>query len=122
LIAAERSGSGWDAVVGPEDDVAIAAITAAELLLGVELSDARHRKRRQRFVEGVLSLVGIEDYDLAAARAHARLLAHARRARRPRGAHDLIIAATAVSCRRIVVTADPAGFADLPDVLLRSKR
>jgi tRNA(fMet)-specific endonuclease VapC len=42
-----------------------------------------------------------------------------RRAGRPRGAHDLIIAATAVATGRIVVTADGDGFADLPGVSVR---
>jgi tRNA(fMet)-specific endonuclease VapC len=53
------------------------------------------------------------------ARTHAGLLAHARRSGRPRGAHDLLIAATAVARGRTVVSADPAGLADLPDVALR---
>jgi tRNA(fMet)-specific endonuclease VapC len=61
----------------------------------------------------------VEQYDLDAARAHAGLLAHTRRSGRPRGAHDLQIAATALARSRTVVSADPAGFADLPGVALR---
>jgi len=53
---------------------------------------------------------------LDVARAHATLLAYARRSGRPRGAHDLIIAATALSRARTVVTADPEGFDGLPGV------
>ncbi len=64
----------------------------------------------------MLSLVPLEPYDLDVARAHATLLAYARRSGRPRGAHDLIIAATAVSRARTVVTADPEGFDGLPGV------
>jgi tRNA(fMet)-specific endonuclease VapC len=94
-------------------------VTAAELLVGVELADRRRRSNRAAFVEGVLSAIPVEAYDLEIARAHAALLAHMRRSGRPRGAHDLLIAATAVSRGRIVVTADAAGFDSLPDVSIR---
>jgi tRNA(fMet)-specific endonuclease VapC len=107
-------------VIADEDDVAIAAITAAELLVGVELADRRRRETRAAYVQRVLSEVPVEGYDLGVARTHAALLAHARRSGRPRGAHDLIIAATAASTNRIVVTAEPAGFEDLPGVSIRS--
>jgi tRNA(fMet)-specific endonuclease VapC len=71
-------------------------------------------------VSEVLETVPVEDYTLSTARAHAHLLAFARESGRPRGAHDLIIAATAVATDRIVVTADAHGFADLPGVELRT--
>lgn len=99
--------------------MAIAAITAAELLVGVELSRGRGRQRRLAFVEDVLSSIPIEPYDLDVARMHATLLAHTRRSGRPRGAHDLLIAATALTHNRTVVSADPSGFADLPGLTLR---
>jgi tRNA(fMet)-specific endonuclease VapC len=70
-------------------------------------------------VEDVLSVLPVETYDLDVARAHAALLAHVRRAGRPRGCHDLIIAATAVARRREVVSTDAPGFEDLPGVALR---
>jgi tRNA(fMet)-specific endonuclease VapC len=118
-VAAERSEASIDAAIGDDDDVAIAAITAAELLVGVELGEGRRRDKRRSFVEEVLSTVPIERYDLEVARAHASLLAHTRRTGRSRGAHDLVIAATAVARSRIVVSADPDGFSDLPGVELR---
>lgn len=118
LIAAERGGSAIDQVVGDEDDVAIAAVTAAELLVGVELADRRRRPARQEFVDALLSSLPIEPYDLAVARSHALLLAHTRRSGRARGAHDLLIAATALAANRTVVSADAAGFEDLPGVSL----
>lgn len=108
-----------DAVIGDEDDVAIAAITAAELLVGVELAEGKSRQRRLAFVESVLSMIPIEPYDLDVARTHASLLAHTRRSGRPRGAHDLLIAATALTHSRTVVSADPSGFKDLPGLALR---
>jgi len=109
-----------DALIGDEDDVAIAAVTVAELLVGVEPADRRRRKTRDGYVAEVLATIPIEDYDVDVARAHARLLAHVRRSGRSRGAHDLIIAATAVARARTVVTADAPGFADLPDLVVKA--
>ncbi len=115
LIQVERHGSA--SPFGPDDDVAIAAVTAADLHLGVELADESRRLGRQGFVDAVLAVVPVEDYTPDTARIHARLMAHVRRQGRPRGAHDLIIAATALATARTVVTTDAsAAFADLPGV------
>ena len=108
-----------DDLIGDEDDVAVAAVTIAELLGGVELADAAHQKRRAALVDSVIATVPVEDYDLDVARAHGRLLAHTHRTGRRRGAHDLVIAATALVRGRIVVTADEGGFADLPGIAVR---
>lgn len=97
----------------------IAAITAAELLVGVELADSAHKTTREAFVEALLSSIPVEPYDLTIARAHAELLAHTRATGRTRGAHDLLIAATARAHQRTVVTADSTGFTDLPGVTSR---
>ncbi len=43
LVEAERADRRLDELVGDADDVVIAAVTAAELLVGVELSDDRRR-------------------------------------------------------------------------------
>lgn len=114
LISAGRSSAPLDRLLGDDDDIAIAAVTAAELLAGVELADGARREARSTFVQAVLDLVPVEDYDVDVARSHAALLAHARRSGRPRGAHDLMIAATAVARGRAVVSADATAFADLP--------
>jgi tRNA(fMet)-specific endonuclease VapC len=116
LVTAERGSARLDDVLENDDDVAIAAITAAELLVGVELADATRRHAREAFVGDVLATIPVEEYDLEVARAHARLLAHVRRTGRPRGAHDLIIAATAAATGRTVVSSDSGGFDQLPDV------
>lgn len=116
MVDAERRGDAVDDVIDDDDDVAVAAITVAELRVGVQLAKGRRRDRRERFVSGVLEAVSVEPYDLDVAEAHAALLAHVRRTGTPRGAHDLIIAATARARERQVVSSDRAGFADLPDV------
>jgi tRNA(fMet)-specific endonuclease VapC len=100
--------------------VAIAAVTAAELLVGVELADAKRRQTRSAFVEDLLAVVPVEPYDLAVARTHAGLLAHAHRSGRPRGAHDLLIAGTAIQRARTIVTADAGGFSELPGISVQA--
>jgi len=116
LITAERSSRRLSRLIGDGDDVAIAAITAAELLVGVELADDVRRAAREAFVREVLDAIPVEDYDVEVARAHAGLLAHTRRSGRLRGAHDLIIAATALARDRAVVSADATAFNELPGV------
>jgi tRNA(fMet)-specific endonuclease VapC len=120
LVAAERRRASLDRVILDDDDVSIAAVTAAELWVGVELADARRRPRRQVFVEQVLATIPVEDYDLVTARVHAGLLGDARRAGRPRGAHDLLIAATAISRGRTLVTLDRTGFEGIDGLDLRA--
>jgi len=116
LVAAERWGDWLGDAIDDGDDVAVAAITVAELRVGVQLAKGRRREKRERFVVAVLDAVSIEVYDLSVAEAHAALLAHVRRKGTPRGAHDLIIAATALARNRQVVSFDQGGFADLPGV------
>ena len=100
--------------------MAVAAITITELLVGVQLADERHRAARQDFVDDIEAVIAIIDYDSTVAASHAELLVAVRRKGRPRGAHDLIIAATAKATEREVVTADRAAFDDLPGVAVRS--
>ena len=116
LIDVERRAADVDAALAADDDVAVAAITVAELLVGVELAPQAVAATRGAFVRDVIETIPVIDYDLRVARAHAQLLAAARRAGRPRGAHDLIIAATARATGRRLVTAHAAGFTHLPGV------
>jgi tRNA(fMet)-specific endonuclease VapC len=118
LVDAERGGRFLGEMINDGDDVAVAAITMAELRVGIQLAEGRRREKRERFVAAILGAVSIEVYDLNVAEAHAALLAHVRRAGTPRGAHDLIIAATARAQERQVVSFDRNGFAELPGVSL----
>jgi len=116
LIALERGLADATEVLPADADVAISAVTAAELLVGIELADERHRGRRETLVEGIIQRVEVVAYDLEVARHHASLLAYARRLGQPRGAHDLQIAATARATDRTVITTDMTAFSDLPGV------
>jgi tRNA(fMet)-specific endonuclease VapC len=116
LVDAERGGHSLGEAIDDGDDVAVAAITVAELRVGVQLARGRRREKREHFVAAVLGAVSVEAYDLDVADAHAALLAHVRRRGTPRGAHDLIIAATARARDRQIVSFDRRGFAKLPGV------
>ncbi len=117
LVESERGGGALSEAIRDDDDLVVAAITVAELRTGIELAGEQHRARRTEFLLGVLETLPVEPYDLATAEAHGRLLAHVHRTGTKRGAHDLIIAATAVATTRILLTTDrSANFAELPDV------
>jgi tRNA(fMet)-specific endonuclease VapC len=119
LIAAERTAGDLDALIADDDEPAVAAITIAELGIGVEIATGKRRRARRAFLDDVMSSLPILGYDLDVARVHTGLLVVVRRSGRSRGAHDLIIAATAKASRRTVVTTDHSGFDDLPGVNVR---
>ncbi len=117
LIASERGRAGLRNVIDQDDDLVIAAITVAELRTGIELASERHRAARAEFLVSVLESLPVQPYDLAAAEIHGRLLAQVHRSGTTRGAHDLMVAATAVATRRTILTTDrSAHFTDLPGV------
>jgi tRNA(fMet)-specific endonuclease VapC len=117
ILRAERGDGGLARLLRGDDDVTIAAVSLAELRFGVESAYDSRRARRQEFVDGVRALIPVEDYTSDVAVVHARLLAHVRREGKPRGAHDLIIAATAAATARTLVTTDGrAAIDDLPGV------
>lgn len=109
-------------MIADEDDVAIAAVTIAELRVGALLGTRKAAATRTAFLEDVLAVIPVIAYDVAVAEVHARLLVEVRRQGTPRGAHDLLIAATATATRRKIVTADAKAFANLPDVDVRHHR
>jgi tRNA(fMet)-specific endonuclease VapC len=116
LVAIERGHEITSAVIADDSDIAIAAITASELLVGVELANEQRRAARQATVDAILATFDVIAFDVDIARHHARLLGHARRSGRPRGAHDLQIAATARATGRVLITTDAHAFDELPAV------
>ena len=80
----------------PSPQVLIAAVTASEILHGVERAqDPAHRARRQHHVEQILATIFVQPFDLAQARCHARIWADLEIRGQMIGAHDLQIAAAA---------------------------
>jgi predicted nucleic acid-binding protein len=120
LVDLERAG-GWPDLAAVEGESAfISAISASELLHGVEraVGEAR-RARRQAFVERVLDHVPVLPFDLDAARIHARIWAGLLRRGEVVGAHDLIIAATALSRDLVVLTHNAREFARVEGLVVR---
>jgi len=109
LIAAERGKLDLEAQLRKHGDepVAIAAVTASELLHGIHrASTAAQRARREAFVEKVIAELPVIAFDLVAARIHARLWAELAGKGIAVGAHDLVIAATALAIGYDVATHD----------------
>jgi len=96
--------------LGADEEVAIASITASELLQGVHRATTEHRVRREAFVEAVLETFPIIPFDLRCARVHSRLWADAGAAGTDIGAHDRVIAATAVAHGWRLATANIGHF------------
>jgi tRNA(fMet)-specific endonuclease VapC len=122
LIDSERTGGDLDDVVDDDDDIAIAAITVAELRVGALLANRGSKVARSAYVDDVIVSIPVLDYDLEVAQAHAELLVEVRFQGKPRGAHDLIIAATARAFERTIVSADDTAFRDLSGVEVRSRQ
>ena len=113
LIAVER-GRLNPAQLGEEDEdepIAIAAISAAELLHGVNrLKSAVGRMRAERWVDHTLAQFPCIAFNLPIARIHARLGAELAEKGTQVGAHDLMIAATAVWLDYRIATRDLRSF------------
>ena len=116
LIAVERGQLDLAAVSGTVDaEIAIAAMTASELLNGVHrAATAVQRTRREAFVEGLLARVPVIGFDLTAARVHARIWAELASSGVVLGAHDLVIAATAIASGARVATRNQRSFPSIP--------
>lgn len=117
LIAYERGTIDRAALDG--DELSIAALTIAEYRTGIELADTAERAaERARAIVAITAAIEVLDYTQLTAAHHARLIAHARRSGRVRGAHDLVIAAHAAETGRSILTLDGAArFGDLPGVI-----
>jgi len=117
LIAAERGLLDWDRAVAEHGttEVALAAITASELLHGVHrASSGRVRARREAFVEHVLTRLPVIPFDLVVARVHARIWAELAMKGISVGAHDLLIGTTALATAGRVATRDARSFPRIP--------
>jgi tRNA(fMet)-specific endonuclease VapC len=123
FIELERQGLDVSALRGRlwTEAGAISCVTAAELLLGVELAESVRRKNfRAVFVASVLSDFALVPFDLPAARVYAELAARLTRTGQPIGQSDLMIAATAVAHNYGVVTHNVRHFERVPGLSVLS--
>lgn len=112
LVAIERGELGNDVLTAlPDEPIAIAAITAAELLQGVHRTkSAVKRARCERFVEAALEALSVIPFDVRIARIHAQLATELRNAGTQIGEADLMVATTAVWLDYGVATRDLRSF------------
>lgn len=99
----------------------MAAITASKLLVGVQRAVTdEQRARREAFVEAILDRMPVLPFALKSARVHARLVAQLEKSGFRIGAHDLLIAATALTHGRAVLTVNVREFERVPGSEIRS--
>jgi tRNA(fMet)-specific endonuclease VapC len=117
LIAAQRADIDFDALLAAQgnQDIAVATISASELLHGPHrMTNAVARARAERAIDTLLNALTMIDFDLEIARLHARLGADLATKGTAIGAHDLIIAATALSLDYRLATRDQRSFPRIP--------
>jgi predicted nucleic acid-binding protein len=122
FVAVDRLEGSVDDVVAlvGDDELAIASITASELLAGViRSSPGARRERRRTLVESVIDTISILAFDLQVARVHAELWAQLESTGSRIGEHDLIIAATAISHDLTVLTHNVRHFSRVPGLAVQ---
>jgi predicted nucleic acid-binding protein len=121
FIAAERGELDLDRFLKQRGDVAlaIASITASELLHGVHrLRASQRRPRAEAFVETILARVPVIPFDIVCARTHARVGALLASRGVTIGAHDLLIGSTALARGLDLITRGGRGFSEIPDLTI----
>lgn len=109
LIALERGAHGLEKLAAgrEREPFGISVVTVSELLHGVHRADSEKRRlTRGAFVEKIIQTFPLYPFDLGAARIYAKLWANLAKKGVPIGAHDLMIASTAIALGFSVVTAD----------------
>lgn len=114
IVASERGSVNVEAMLASlgNEPVAIAAITASELLHGAHRgADSGIRARRAAFAEAVLDLVPVLPFGVPEARRHAQVWAELLGAGAVIGPHALLISATALARGYGVATMSEREFA-----------
>jgi tRNA(fMet)-specific endonuclease VapC len=104
---------GWLATQA-DHEVEIAAITVAELWHGIERATSAHRAKRERYAQALIESVSVLPYTETTAVVHARIWAGLEASGNMIGAHELILAATALEHNSLVATFNRRHFALVP--------
>ena len=116
LVPFERGLINIDRLVAgrEKEPFGISVITVSELLHGVHRADSQKRRlKREAFVEKILETFPIFPFDLNASRIYARLWASLAKKGTQVGAHDLMIASTAISLGFSVLTFNIRDFREI---------
>ena len=95
-------------------DLEIAAITVAELWHGIERATSPHRAQRERYLQRIVERLEPIPYTETTALIHARLWAELESSGNMIGAHDLILASTALERDSVVATLNKRHFTVVP--------
>lgn len=109
LIAIERRSSAVESFIKEREDepFGISVISVSELLHGVHRADTEKRRlKRESYIERIIETFPIYSFDLNASRIYARIWATLAKRGITIGAHDLMIASTAISLGFAVLTSD----------------
>jgi predicted nucleic acid-binding protein len=113
LIEAERGNLDIDRFINGRETqpFGLSVITVAELLHGVHRADSEKRRiKRSAYVEKIIELFPIYAFGMDTARVYAELWAGLLKKGIQIGAHDLIIASTAIALGFSVATFDKRDF------------
>jgi len=119
LVALERGSHGLEKLAGGREDepFGISVVTVSELLHGVHRADTEKRRlKRSAFVEKIIQTFPLYPFDLSAARIYAKIWANLAKKGTVIGAHDLMIASTAIALGYSVVTSDVRDYGKIKEV------
>ncbi len=119
LVTLERGTYGLEKLAtGRESEpFGISVVTISELLHGVHRADSEKRRlTRGAFVEKIIQTFPLYSFDLNAARIYAKLWANLAKRGLTIGAHDLMIASTAIALGFSVVTTDVRDYSKVKEV------
>ena len=122
LIDIERRGGDLGGLEGlaQRERAFVATISLSELLVGAYRANGIARRvRRESFARELIENAMLAPFDEQAARVHARLLAEMTTQGQLIGAHDMLIAATAMSLDCDVLTVNVRDFGRVPGLVVR---
>ena len=121
LVFRERGSHGLERLIKgrEEEPFGISVVTVSELLHGVHRADSEKRRlKRSAFVEKIIQSFPVYAFDLNAARIYARIWANLVKKGTIIGAHDLMIASTAIALGFSVVTSAVRDYGNVKELSL----
>ena len=103
------------ALIFPDEEFAVAALTLSELLLGASYANTvERRQRREAFADRVIGNINVISFDVRVARQYASTLFRLGSTGQVIDVHDLQLAATALAHGLTVLTKDLRDFTRVP--------
>ena len=119
LVSLERGGHAVEKLAAgrEHEPFGISVVTVSELLHGVHRADSEKRRlKRSAFVERIIQTFPLYPFDLNVARIYAKVWANLAKKGITIGAHDLMIASTALALGFSIVTSDMRDYGKIREV------